>query len=152
MRSSHRPSALFTNGLVLMAPGRGDQGGGGEGEGKSKGRVSRGGGYEQGRAANRAHMVSAWQEQRKEQSARGSGLPHTHTRRPARRSPWLPLAFFCGLGILLVMEAKGGVLSRHRLLDHPSTGREPLDSARAVVAVLTLVAFALLFMPEPFSM
>ncbi len=68
------------------------------------------------------------------------------------RSPVLPLAFFAGLGLLLAMEARGGVLRRHDLLDHPSTGREPLDRGRAVVAVLTLVAFALLFMPEPFSM
>lgn len=68
------------------------------------------------------------------------------------RSPLLPLAFFAGLAMLVAMEVKGGVLRRHDLLDHPATGKEPLDRARSVVAVLTLVLFALLFMPEPFSM
>jgi len=68
------------------------------------------------------------------------------------RSPLLPLAFAAGLGMLVVMEVKGGVLRRHDLLDHPATGSAPLDRARAVVAVLTLVVFVLLFMPEPFTM
>ena len=68
------------------------------------------------------------------------------------RSPLLPLAFFVGLAMLIVMEVRGGVLRRHDLLDHPATGAAPLDRARAVVAVLTLVVFALLFMPEPFTM
>jgi membrane-associated protease RseP (regulator of RpoE activity) len=66
--------------------------------------------------------------------------------------PILPLAFFAGLGLLLAMERKGGVLKAHTLLDHPSTGSEPLGPLRAGVAILTLVAFVLLFMPEPFSM
>lgn len=68
------------------------------------------------------------------------------------RSPMLPLAFFAGLALLVAMEVKGGVLRRHDLLDHPPTGSQPLDRARSVVAVLTLVVFVLLFMPEPFSM
>jgi membrane-associated protease RseP (regulator of RpoE activity) len=68
------------------------------------------------------------------------------------RSPLLPLAFFGGLALLVAMEVKGGVLRRHDLLDHPSTGSTPLDRPRAIVAVLTLVMFVLLFMPEPFSM
>lgn len=68
------------------------------------------------------------------------------------RSPMLPLAFFAGLAMLIAMEVKGGVLRRHDLLDHPPTGSQPLDRVRAVVAVLTLVVFVLLFMPEPFSM
>ncbi len=68
------------------------------------------------------------------------------------RSPLLPLAFFVGLAMLIAMEVRGGVLRRHDLLDHPATGAAPLDRARAVVAVLTLVVFALLFMPEPFTM
>jgi hypothetical protein len=68
------------------------------------------------------------------------------------RSPLLPLAFFAGLGLLVAMEVKGGVLRRHDLLDHPPTGSQPLDRARALVAILTLVVFVLLFMPEPFSM
>jgi membrane-associated protease RseP (regulator of RpoE activity) len=68
------------------------------------------------------------------------------------RSMLLPLAFFAGLAILVAMEVKGGVLRRHDLLDHPPTGAAPLDRARSVVAVLTLVVFVLLFMPEPFTM
>jgi membrane-associated protease RseP (regulator of RpoE activity) len=68
------------------------------------------------------------------------------------RSPLLPLAFFAGLAMLVAMEVKGGVLRRHDLLDHPPTGSAPLDRGRAVVAVLTLVVFVLLFMPEPFTM
>lgn len=68
------------------------------------------------------------------------------------RSMLLPLAFFAGLAILVAMEVKGGVLRRHDLLDHPPTGAAPLDRTRAVVAVLTLVVFVLLFMPEPFTM
>ena len=68
------------------------------------------------------------------------------------RSPLLPLAFFVGLAMLIAMEIRGGVLRRHDLLDHPATGAAPLDRVRAVVAVLTLVVFALLFMPEPFTM
>ena len=68
------------------------------------------------------------------------------------RSPLLPLAFFVGLAMLIAMEVRGGVLRRHVLLDHPATGAAPLDRARAVIAVLTLVVFALLFMPEPYTM
>jgi membrane-associated protease RseP (regulator of RpoE activity) len=68
------------------------------------------------------------------------------------RSPVLPLAFFTGLAILVAMEVKGGVLRRHDLLDHPPTAPAPLDRVRAIVAILTLVMFALLFMPEPFTM
>ena len=68
------------------------------------------------------------------------------------RSPLLPLAFFLGLAMLVAMEVKGGVLRRHDLLDHPATGAAKLDRGRAVIAILTLVVFALLFMPEPFTM
>lgn len=60
--------------------------------------------------------------------------------------------FFAGLGLLLAMEVKGGVLRRHDLLDHPPTGSAPLDTGRKVIAIATLVIFALLFMPEPFSL
>jgi membrane-associated protease RseP (regulator of RpoE activity) len=68
------------------------------------------------------------------------------------RSPLLPLTFFAGLALLVAMEVKGGVLRPHHLLDHPPTASQPLDRTRAVVAVLTLVMFVLLFMPEPFTM
>ena len=60
--------------------------------------------------------------------------------------------FFAALALLLAMERKSGVLRKHDLLDHPPTGAAPLDKGRAAVAVATLVAFVLLFMPEPFSM
>lgn len=61
-------------------------------------------------------------------------------------------AFFGSLGLLVAMEIKGGVLRRHDLLDHPPTGAAPLDGGRKVIAIATLVVFALLFMPEPFSL
>lgn len=66
--------------------------------------------------------------------------------------PILPLTFFAGLGVLLAMERKGGVLREHELLVHPPTSAAPLDATRKVVAIVTLVLFGLLFMPEPFSM
>jgi len=64
----------------------------------------------------------------------------------------VPIAFFAGLALLLAMEVKGGSLRPNSLLDHPSTGAEPLDGRRKAVAILTLVFFVLLFMPEPISM
>jgi membrane-associated protease RseP (regulator of RpoE activity) len=65
---------------------------------------------------------------------------------------WLLVGgFFVGLGMLVAMEIKGGVLRRHDLLDHPPTGAAPLDGKRKAIAIATLVIFALLFMPEPFS-
>jgi membrane-associated protease RseP (regulator of RpoE activity) len=60
--------------------------------------------------------------------------------------------FFIGLGLLVAMEIKGGVLRSHDLLDHPPTSAAGLDLGRKVVAIVTLVIFALLFMPEPFSL
>ena len=68
------------------------------------------------------------------------------------RSPLLPLAFFIGLGLLIAMEVRGGTLRSHGMLDHPPTAAQPLDAVRTAIAVLTLAIFALLFMPEPFSM
>ena len=67
-------------------------------------------------------------------------------------SPLVWAAWFAGLGTLLVMEAKWGVLRPSTLLDHPSTGAAPLDGVRRVIAVVTLVFFVLLFMPNPMSM
>lgn len=68
-------------------------------------------------------------------------------------SSWLVVfAFFAGLALLVAMEIKGGVLRGHDLLDHPpTTGGASLDRGRQLVAIVTLVFFALLFMPEPFS-
>ncbi len=60
-------------------------------------------------------------------------------------------AFFGALAVLIAMEMKGGVLRKHDLLDHPPTAPEPLDPIRKVIAIGTLLMFALLFMPEPFG-
>jgi membrane-associated protease RseP (regulator of RpoE activity) len=62
------------------------------------------------------------------------------------------IAWFVGLGVLLAMEARGGALRPHTLTDHPATGAAPLDKVRAAIAIVTLVFFALLFMPTPFAM
>jgi membrane-associated protease RseP (regulator of RpoE activity) len=72
----------------------------------------------------------------------------------ARESPsWLLVGgFFVGLAMLLAMEVKGGVLRKHQLLDHPPTGSEALEGGRKAIAIATLVIFALLFMPQPFSL
>jgi membrane-associated protease RseP (regulator of RpoE activity) len=67
-------------------------------------------------------------------------------------SPTLWIAWFVGLGILLAMEARWGSLRKHTLFDHPPTGSEPLGRVRAAVAIVTLLFFALLFMPTPISM
>lgn len=71
-----------------------------------------------------------------------------------RQQPSLLLlgTFFAGLGILIAMEVKGGVLRPHDLLVHPPTSAEGLDPARKAIAIVTLLLFALLFMPEPFSL
>ncbi len=70
----------------------------------------------------------------------------------AKPSWMIGATFFAGVGILVAMEIKGGVLRSHNLLDHPPTSAERLDLPRQVVAIVTLVIFALLFMPEPFSL
>lgn len=61
------------------------------------------------------------------------------------------VSFFLGLALLIAIELKGGALRSHDLFDHPPTGDEPLGAGRAAVAVVTLIMFVLLFMPEPFS-
>ena len=68
-------------------------------------------------------------------------------------SSWVLVGgFFLGLAMLIGMDVKRGVLRKHDLLDHPVTGAEPLDGVRRAIAITTLVLFALLFMPEPFSL
>lgn len=67
-------------------------------------------------------------------------------------SPVFWISWFLGLGVLLAMEAKWGTLRKHTLLEHPATGAAPLDNGRKAIAILTLVIFALLFMPTPISM
>jgi membrane-associated protease RseP (regulator of RpoE activity) len=69
-----------------------------------------------------------------------------------RASPLLWLTWFAGLGVLLAMEARWGALRKaSTVLDHPPTGAEPLGVGRAIVAVVTLAFFALLFMVTPIS-
>ncbi|MCL2777702.1 MAG: site-2 protease family protein [Polyangiaceae bacterium] len=62
------------------------------------------------------------------------------------------VTFFGGLALCIAMEAKGGSLRQSDLLNHPETTAAPLDTGRKVIAIVTLVMFVLLFMPEPFSM
>ncbi len=76
-----------------------------------------------------------------------AGLFHDST------SAVLWVAWFVGLGLLLGMEARWGVLREtSTLLDHPPTGAQPLSAGRKLVAVITLAFFVLLFMPTPLSM
>jgi|HubBroStandDraft_6_1064221.scaffolds.fasta_scaffold33119_5 hypothetical protein len=68
-------------------------------------------------------------------------------------SPLAWSAWFLGLGVLLLMEARGGSLrSSSTLLDHPATGLEPLKWGRTAIAIVTLAFFALLFMPTPIGL
>jgi membrane-associated protease RseP (regulator of RpoE activity) len=60
-------------------------------------------------------------------------------------------AWFAGLALLLGMEARWGVLRSSALLDHPPTPGERLGVGRTIVAIVTLVFFALLFMPVPIA-
>jgi Zn-dependent protease len=62
------------------------------------------------------------------------------------------IGWFGGLALLLAMEARFGVLRAHSLLDHPPTGAAPLGRGRAILAVVTLAFFVLLFMPTPISL
>ena len=75
-----------------------------------------------------------------------ASIGHDHS------TPILWGAWFVGLGLLLAMEVKSGVLRPHSLLDHPPTGAAPLDPVRRVIAIVTLAFFALLFMPTPFAL
>ncbi len=70
----------------------------------------------------------------------------------ARDEGSLPIciAWLASLAMLLAMEARGGVLRPHTLLNHPPTGDDALGPVRAVIAVVSLAFFALLFMPTPF--
>lgn len=70
-----------------------------------------------------------------------------------KSSPVLWGAWFLGLGVLLAMEARWGVLRpTTTLLDHPPTGDQPLGRGRKVLAIVTLAFFALLFMPTPIGL
>jgi membrane-associated protease RseP (regulator of RpoE activity) len=63
------------------------------------------------------------------------------------------LAWFVGLGVLLAMERKWGVLRPgSSAMDHPPTGPGKLDGARMTIAIVTLAFFVLLFMPTPISL
>ena len=66
--------------------------------------------------------------------------------------PGLWAAWFVGLAVLLIMEARGGTLRRHALFDHPDVGTSGLGAGRTVVAIVALAFFAALFMPTPISL
>ncbi len=69
-----------------------------------------------------------------------------------RTSALLWIAWFAGLAVLLVMEARWGALrTDSTLLKHPPTGPEPLRPGRVAIAIVTLAFFVLLFMPAPIS-
>jgi membrane-associated protease RseP (regulator of RpoE activity) len=69
-----------------------------------------------------------------------------------KSSPLLWLGWFVGLGLLLAMEVRSGVLrDASTLTDHPPTGTQPLSRGRAIVAAVTLAFFPALFMPTPLS-
>jgi hypothetical protein len=68
-------------------------------------------------------------------------------------SPLAWSAWFLGLGVLLLMEVRGGSLRASSvLLDHPPTGAEPLRWGRVTIAIVTLAFFVLLFMPTPIGL
>jgi membrane-associated protease RseP (regulator of RpoE activity) len=70
-----------------------------------------------------------------------------------RSSPALWAVWFLGLGVLITMEVRWGALRpSSTVLDHPPTGEQPLGLGRALVAVLTLAFFVLLFMPTPIGL
>jgi membrane-associated protease RseP (regulator of RpoE activity) len=70
-----------------------------------------------------------------------------------KSTPLLWITWFAGVGLLVTMEVRWGALRKaSKLTDHPPTGAEPLGLGRAIVAVVTLAFFALLFMVTPFSM
>ena len=62
------------------------------------------------------------------------------------------VAWFAALFGLLFLEARRGVFREPELLAHPPTSAAPLDTPRAVVAVITLLFFVGLFMPTPIAM
>jgi membrane-associated protease RseP (regulator of RpoE activity) len=62
-------------------------------------------------------------------------------------------AWFGGLAVLIAMEARWGALRKSSaLVDHPPTGPDALRGGRMAVAALTLLFFALLFMPTPIAL
>jgi membrane-associated protease RseP (regulator of RpoE activity) len=70
-----------------------------------------------------------------------------------KTSPFLWITWFAGVGALVFMEARWGVLRAGSMAaDHPPTGSDRLGAGRAAIAILSLVLFALLFMPAPFAL
>jgi len=66
------------------------------------------------------------------------------------QSPVFWVLWFVGLGMLLAMEVRFGVLAPgNDDLDHPPTGDDKLGVGRTIIAIVTLLFFALLFMPTP---
>jgi membrane-associated protease RseP (regulator of RpoE activity) len=66
--------------------------------------------------------------------------------------PSLWIAWFAGLALLLAMEVRDGTLKKHTMFDHPPAGTAPLGLPRAIIAVITLLFFVLLFMPTPIEL
>jgi len=66
--------------------------------------------------------------------------------------PNLWAAWFVGLTVLLVMEARGGTLRKHALFEHPDVGTAELGFVRTVIAVVALAFFVALFMPTPMTL
>jgi membrane-associated protease RseP (regulator of RpoE activity) len=62
------------------------------------------------------------------------------------------VAFFGGLGVLVAMDFKWGLLRPNQVLEHPPTGNEPLGIGRTIVAIIAMIFFVLLFMPSPLSL
>jgi membrane-associated protease RseP (regulator of RpoE activity) len=70
-----------------------------------------------------------------------------------KTSPFLWITWFGGVAALVFMEARWGVLrAGSTATDHPPTGSDRLGAGRAAIAILSLVLFALLFMPAPFAL
>jgi membrane-associated protease RseP (regulator of RpoE activity) len=59
------------------------------------------------------------------------------------------VCWFAGLGVLLSMEVKFGILGDPSPLEHPPTNDRTLSPIRKVVAAVTLLLFVLLFMSTP---
>jgi membrane-associated protease RseP (regulator of RpoE activity) len=68
-------------------------------------------------------------------------------------TPLIAVGIVAILGLLIAMEWHGGAFRQKDLLDHPPTSdHAPLDPVRRAIAVVTLIFFALLFMPAPFTL
>ena len=68
-------------------------------------------------------------------------------------TPGTWILWLVGLAVTIAIDVGFGVFrAESRVFDHPATGEEALSPGRRVVAVVTLVFFALLFMPRPIGL